>query len=583
MSAWAVTGIAALYVAASPLFQEVLAVAGLFAPLFFAGGGALCLLVAWSWRRFGLPRAAGAAMGAALFAFMLADLARLLASSLYSDETALSLTVWLGVFALLGLVVRASALRYACRMVFGCGLLLYLLILGIGVAQGDATALWPAPTLTLAQIGNCLGQSFLAFTPLLLPLTADSERRLAPTVVAVGGLVGVSAADLVAYPAALLGPHSDLFLEVARNLSFGRFFQRMAFPGALLILLLSLLMILVAVARFRAAIEGERPTRIRRSLTLCLFVLSVAAALWLREEGVALAVAGVAALLGALCGPLWRKRRRVIPLTLALICLTMTSCLSYHEIDTYEYPLIVGVERAGEGARFHFRSQSGTVSVCADGLTQARDAVNRQRPKPLDLSQLGMVILPAGDEALLRACVEEIEHSRVDNAVLVAVTNDNLEELRGADFSSYHSISEFFDEFKAQHEPFDFVDRTAFEACASLQRTKTLLVPAITFAHGQLLSSGAVAYGKSARFSVTNEQLQRVSALRVQDVDAHVANGVLTIRLKRAGEESAWIADLYDATGRDVLGAYARLARRAFDETAYRLLCESIRETVIER
>ena len=274
-------------------------------------------------------------------------------------------------------------------------------------------------------------------------------------------------------------------------------------------------MILYAAGRLRSlAASQTRRKETRYLMICCLYLLAALPALLAAKSDAtpqaALWVAGAAFLLSVL----WRAlrsscRRRIAALLLALAFLPLSSCIKYREIDTYEYPLIVAVEGAGEWRRYLFRTESDCIKVTAPSLISAREVANRERAKPLNFSQLGMAILPASQPDMIIELIEEVEAGDVDNTVILAVTDDDTDSLQNMTFSNYHSISEFFDEFKSHQSSRDFVDRTAFEALTSYRRDQIMLITRISMQTDAPSFKGAVVYNNDGSLLLSSEEVDR--------------------------------------------------------------------------
>lgn len=513
MSAWPIYGVVALYVAVSPLLNTVIAEAGLLAPVVTLAGGGLFLLLAFLMKRWGSGKGLLTLTIVGLLVFFLVITTRVTDRVLYHGNASTYLSILLALFAAAGLAVRSPALRYAGRFFFAAGVILYVAVMLIGVRRWNASALLPVLPLTGGRFLWLSLRAALAFLPLTLPLISEKEMRFRPLILSVAGVTGAVTVGLFAYPSHMLTADSALFIEVARNLSFGRFFQRMEFPGVLLFLLLSLHMILYAASQLRTLVASQTGRKeTRRLMTACLTLLAALSAILAAgadaTSTAALWTAGAAFLLSILWSALCSsRRRRIAALLLALAFLPLSSCIKYREIDTYEYPLIVAVAEAGEECRYLFRSESSCVEVTAPSLLVAKEIANRKRAKPLNFSQLGMAILPASRPDLIVERIEEIVGGDVDNAVILAVTDDDTDALKAMTFSDFHGISEFFDEFKSHMERHDFVDRTAFEALTSYRKYGTLMITSVTLGKDAITFDGAVIYGEGSRLSINIDQL----------------------------------------------------------------------------
>lgn len=589
MSVWPVYAVAVLYVAVSPLLNTVLAQSGLYAPLVCAVGGGTILLIASAVRRWGRCAAILTLYSFGMLVYFLIVTAHVTDVYLYHGKAGLSLMALLSAFAAIGLFVRESALRSACRLFLWLGIVLYGLVMLIGLRHWEWRTLFPVASVSGNDFLRLTICAALSFLPLLLPfLSKEHGMRVTPLAVSVGVVVLSTPLSLLSYPYHMLSNDKDLFIEVAKNLSFGRFFQRMEFPGMLVFLVVSLLLLVYSAVRlhgFAAACIARKTEK--RVCLACLYAAAVILSCLTVDRNqlavAGLATAGVALLLALLWSMLSTAgRKRATAILLALCLLPLSSCIEYREIDTFDYPLIVGVEPSGEENKYVFRMENAALTVTAPSLLAAKEAINSRNAKPIDLSQLGMVLLPSDDADFILDRIAEIERIDVDNAVILAVTKNDVTDVGKTDFSGFHGVSEYFDEYKSNRESLGFVDRTVFEALASYRNDQTLLLTELLIDDDQLVFSGADAYGRGERKHLTNARLSAVSSLRDQFSDVSISDGVLHVSLHGAtAEQCAWLTEIYQTTGRDVIGVYNALAVSAYDREKYQSLLRSIKKVAI--
>ena len=109
-----------------------------------------------------------------------------------------------------------------------------------------------------------------------------------------------------------------------------------------------------------------------------------------------------------------------------------------------------------------------------------------------------------------------------------------------------------------------------------------MLLTELLIDDNQLVFSGAEAYGRGERKHLTNARLSAVSSLRDQFSDVSISDGVLHVSLHGATtEQCAWLTEIYQTTGRDVIGVYNALAVSAYDREKYQSLLRSIKKVAI--
>ena len=585
-------GIAALYIAVSPLLNRVWEEGGLYGPLAVLIGGGFVLLLAMAMKRWGRSPYFVVLYSLGMLMVLLAVTASTVDRYLYHSSSSLSLTILLALFGGVCLWIREGASQYTAKVFVVGSLVAYLLVLGLGLRHGEGDALWPLESWNTAAFFKLCLSSALGFLPLLLPaFDPEQSPRLIPIGLAVAGVAATSCVSWFVYPPHMLTDEKNMFIEMSKNISFGRFFQRMEFVGSVLFLLLSLLLIMMTACRMAESV-GECLTHKgkKRLLTACLYLLGAIPTLLNRNEnslvefGLCLAMAAAfMAVLFALPGGIGKNRRRAVNAVLALCMLS--SCVSYQEIDTFEYPLIVGVETAGDRAHYYFRTDDVTYTSVADSLRDAQESVNLQKPKPIDLSQLGMVLVESDSFDLLQDLLMEIQATDIHNSVLIAVTEDWVSELKEADFSEYQGISEYLNEYKSKLEPYTFLDATAFQACASITKEENCLLPSVQLTDGPMLTNGAVAYGKGQAAQITDVNMKQLLNLKKKHMNIlPVEEGVIRVELDGVSDaELSWLNKVYQSTGFDLLGVYSRIARDCFSRETYERYMAGVEKVILTK
>lgn len=570
--------ITTLYILASPLLNGILRTAGLLAPLYLLFGAGVMLLLSYGMIRLGYNRIVSIVFSVGLFCCVVFATAMTVNDYLYHGEYVFSLLTLILISSALGLIVRENTVRYTMRTFSGILSVMYLLILALSLRDWDGSGLWPVETAQGGEIWLNLARSVFAFMPLLLPLLGPKPAvKMKYALVSAAVAVILSTLYLWVFPPNVLTDKRNLLIELSKNISVGRFFQRMEFVSIMIFLIVSMLFSIYIMTVIGSLIGRKGLTKGKKRLMHIgvYLVAAICAFLALADLRIVRAfawIAGVAVLLSVLLKiPARFKRTLAGAMCVCLLAVSLTSCMKYNEIDQFEYPLIIGAEENGEAIRFCFRTEESAYSASGDSLLDAVEAINRQQAKGLDLSQLGMVLVPAKSYDLLCALVTEIQETYVHNTVQIAVTESSITELENADFSSYSGISEFFDEYKSKLEQYSWMDRGAFDAYCDMEKDRGILVPRFTFCNGVMLIDGAVAYGKDSLVCFCNSQLESIrNAAESYTADYRFTEDdtVLLIRLKEkhAGlQEDETILTLFEQLYNDgevdVLNVYEQIAR----------------------
>lgn len=588
MITWPIYTVITFYILSSPLLNAVIMSGGIYAPVYVLAGAVPVLLLAYLMTRKGINSYAGVIFCASLFVCVISATGLTVNKYLYQSKYAYVLTVFLLIASAVGLIVRESAVRYSSKILGVVSGALFVFIITMSMRKADFQDLWPVNDVVFSDSLISIGRAFFALTPILLPLiSGKTSRKLRFPIVSCLAVIIVTSLYLLVFPYFILTEEKNLILEISKNISFGRFFQRMEFVSVMIFLILSILILIYIITVIGLLISQKVRTKIKNTtiwISVFIFISAVSLiAVSDRQISVIAAwVTAISAVISVLLRCFTRVKNVVLPIVCCLIIsINLSSCMEYSEIDTFAYPLIVGVEESGDNLKFYFRTEDATYSANGMSIVDAQNAVNRQSAKQLDLSQLGMVLTEYDSFDTLTRMVEDIQESYIHNTVQIAVTGSSISELEKAEFSSYSSISEFLDEYKSVQEQFDIVDSVAFRAYVKNKRDKALLLPSVVFSSGEMLVSGAIAYGKGERVPLSNPELKDVTKIAVSFSNEYslLENGeILQIRIKSTTETASLIEKLYNKTGFDVCGVCAEIACKEWSAENYKNCVENIRQ-----
>ncbi len=597
MLTWPIYSVITLYILTSPLLNGIIISGGIYTPIYIILGGLPVLLLSMSVKQRGVNSYVGIIYCISLFVCLITASGLTVNKYLYHSNYSYTIIIILLVAAAVGLTAREESIRYSSKILsIVCGLFI-IFIIGLALKSADYYDLWPVKETGIYSAIISVLRSFFALTPILLPqISGKVSMKIRYPLISCVSVVLFSALYLLVYPYYVLGEEKNLIIEISKNISIGRFFQRIEFLSSVLFLIVSILLLIYIVAVMKLLVNKKLVSRIKRRVVLIsVFLFASAVSLIAvadRAVSVACAViAGVSIVLAVIINRIKPVKKALLPIVLCLLLTAnLSSCIEYSEIDTFAYPLIVGVEKLKDSYQFYFRTEDATYSIQGESMVDAKNAVNRQNAKQLDLSQLGMVLTEYDDFETLSKLASDIQSSYIHNTVQIAVTDQSLSELEKAEFSSYSSISEFLQEYKNNIEGFDIADSTAFKVFVGNEKGEAVLVPNVVFSDGEMLMEGAVAYGKGKRVALSNNELKYINEM--EDYFSYKygiieEGGVLNVKLEPKSSLSdseqlvKTVEELYNRTGFDALNVYSRISIKEWTEEEYKKRIELIDKVVI--
>ncbi len=597
MLTWPIYSVITLYILSSPLLNGIIMTGGLYSPLFLIIGALPVLLIAFVIGRRGANSYLSIIYCASLFIGLITATGLTVSRYLYHSRYALIIVVFLLIGSAFGIITKEVAVGYASKILGIVSGLLFVFIISLSLRAADFSDLWPVASVDLNNAIISIIRSFFAFTPLLLPLVSSkTDAKFIFPLVSCGSVIIISTIYLLIYPYSILTEEKNLIIEISKNISLGRFFQRMEFVSVMIFLILSILILIYIISVIKLLVMKKVVSKSKFRIALgSIFIFIVSMSLLAVSDRavtvIAAWIAGISIILAVLLSCLRSAKKAVLPVICCLLLsANLSSCIEYSEVDTFAYPQIVGVEKAGNDLRFYFRTEDATYSVFGKSIVDAQKAVNRQNAKQLDLSQLGMVIAKYDQFDVLSEVVGEIQDSYIHNTVQIAVTDTPLSELEKAEFSAYSSIGEFLNEYKSILEKFEVSDNTAFKVYINNEKGGASLIPRVTISDGEMLIEGAVAYGNKNRLTLSNQQLNSINDFNKDysyDYNVIEQDRILEIDLKpksnEVGEDqAALIEELYNKTGFDVCNVYAKIARNEWNENEYLNKMRNIKKIVVK-
>lgn len=596
MLTWPIYSVITLYILSSPLLNGVLMSGGLYSPLYLTIGALPILLLALIIGHKGANLYLSVAYCVSLLICLITATGLTVNRYLYHSSYAYTIVVFLLIASAFGFIAKEVAVRYASKILgIVCGLL-FVFIIVLSLKSADFSDLWPIANVEIKSAVSSVLRSFFAFTPILLPLiSGKTDAKFRFPLISCTAVIVVSTIYLLIYPYSILTEEKNLILEISKNISLGRFFQRMEFVSVMIFLILSILILIYIISVIKLLAKKKVISKAKFRIVLGSIFIFIASISLLAVADrvvtiVAACVAGISIILAVVLKFLKSSKKIMFPVICCiLMAVNLSSCIEYSEVDTFAYPLIVGVEKSGDDRRFYFRTEDATYSVIGKSIVDAQNAVNRQNAKQLDLSQLGMVVAKYDQFETLSEVVSDIQDSYIHNTVQIAVIDTPLVDIEKAEFSAYSSIGEFLNEYKSILEKFEVTDNTAFKVYVNNEKGRASLIPRVVIADGEMLIEGAVAYGNKSRVVLSNQQLKDINEFdKHYSYDYNIINEdrILEINLKpksnKANEDLVpLIEELYNRTNYDVCRVYPKIARNEWNVSEYQNKMKNIKKIVV--
>ncbi len=574
-----------VYILSSPLLNAVIISGGVYGPIFVLIGGAIVTLISFFISKRGLNSICKVIYSAGLLICTILSTSLTSNKYLYHSNFAYQIIIFLLAGTAIGLLLRYQVIKHCAKIfsLISAGLFIFVICLSLNNIGVDE--LLPAVEINAMSSFRAIVMSVFALTPLLLPVLSGENRGIVKqTAIFSSFTAAIVALYLLIYPYFMLTEERNLVLEICKNISLGRFFQRIEFAGVIIFLITSLLLQVYLLTIITSSV-GEyfvSKSKYRLISTVIYAFVCACVLLGVADRMVAVSaafVAGIGLIVGVII-KLFSKNKKAAVATISCLALllSMTSCMRYSEIDTYAYPLIIGVESAGEGIRFVMKTDEQTYIVNAKSILDAKNTANRQNAKQLDFSQVSMIIIQGGSLSLLEAISKEIQASYVHNSVQVAVTDAAINELEKAEFSQYSGISEYIDEYKSVQSKNKLLDVTAFDIYVKLSRGSAAFVPSVGFECNEPIISGGVIVGNGGVLDLTVEQVRSVTQIsETFDTNYNILDDGSSLLISLKGKkgqrlnegDASLLEQIYNETDFDPLSIYYDMAKKSWNKVDY--------------
>ncbi len=448
----------------SGAMKNVFAVAGNGAFLCFAVSSVAIIALAPAFLRM----SPGVISAAVSTVYLLPVLSRLAQSMTLFQSKATLVAVLVCVAALcvlsFGVKTKGAALFTALSFIPVAGVFVLCLLLGWG--EYDLQNALPVVSNGFGSLMLGTLNSFSVLFPLLLPLIyIDTQNRKT-------GLIGLSSCLAGITLSAALGvfafgltasDYQSVTAEISKNVSVGKFFQRLEGPADIAYILSAICAITLLGAMAGGGVSGK----IKFNVSLCLFsstvaVITVVSFLSVMYEPAFRLTQTVAAVTG--CGllffvPKWFGNfKRVAPAAIAL-CLLLCSC-GGQETERVDY--VVAASYDSRSQTVYFATERGDgghfYALTAQDFDAARQAAERKYNIALSFKQLGAVMFDV-DCPNIHNRIKEMIQSELPNSAVLCFFDCDFRDLYDEQIKSYSSAFDFVSAVKSGAEGSDSVVR----------------------------------------------------------------------------------------------------------------------------
>lgn len=511
-----------LYILTSNLLNIVIAGAGVYSPLVLACGLIVVLAFAYI-----LSKAKASDFFLTSFAtffavYVVITLSATLNKYIYHGAELYKVLSLVLIIGLVGLFVSDTSSAYLLRVYSVIASALFIVVVVLSLSNARIESVTTNGFFDKKNLTSMFISSVFAFLPLLLPFLKQEKFSLKPMIICGSLTLIYSLFSQLTVPGFVVKDDKNIFLEMSKNISLGKFFQRMEFVSVLVYTVVSLCIIVYLFSLIRNKIDNKFTLKSKRLILsfACISFVAVSSYIGAGDSAVLglIKILSIAAILLSLIFSFLNKiKKPLLTISLAvLMLLNMSACMNYNEIDKLEYPLIITVGSDDSShQKFYFRTESTTYYASSDTIAAALNAINSHNVKQLDLSQLGLVILSNDSYEDIMKIIEEIQSTDIHNSVLIALTSDNAEEISQADYSIYSGISEYLGEYKSKIGEYDFLDKTAYSAYVSSKTlTNAITLLKIRFKSNVPLLDGALSLGKYDKVEIDNRELNLIKTLK---------------------------------------------------------------------
>ena len=563
-----------VYMLSSGVLNYVIAASGLFSPLVLLFGLVVVLGFALMLKNVKACDFFVTAFVTFLAVYVVLTFSITLDKYIYHNAEVYKIVFLVLLIGLIGLFVNFESSAYLLKLFSTILSVLFLFVLALSFSNARFDSFVSSDLPNKTNLFMLIINSIFAFLPLLLPILKKDRFSIKPIIIC-GLIVLIYSLVLqLTVPGFVVAEDKNIFLEMSKNISLGKFFQRMEFVSTITLCITTLCIILYLFSMIRSKIDEKFTLKSKRLLLTfaCIIFVSTASIIGVGDSaslGLIKSLSLVSVVLAIMFSVFNRYKKQIITLALSIsLIINLSACMNYNEIDKLKYPLIIAIgSNDSTHNNFYFRTESTTFNAAADSISSALKTINAHSVKQLDLSQLGLVILSNDSYEDIVKVIEEIQTTDIHNSVLIAVTSDSAEEIKQADYSVYSGISEYLGEYKSKIGEYDFLDKTAYSAYVSSKTlTKTITLAKLRFESKVPLLDGAMSISNYDKVEITNKELNLIKYLKQNNmVDYEESIKISGYEAKES--DVNLIYSLYNKTLDDVFDLdYCNQLRYIFDK-----------------
>ena len=407
--------------------------------------------------------------------YLLVVVSRLVASmALFQSKTVIiAVLVAMTALCLLAFGVKLKGASVFTAVCFVPIILIFALCCLLGIGEYSLSNL--APVFSKGVSGITLGSlnAFSVLFPLLLPLIyIDNEYKKASVITLSFCCGGVTLSAFLGSLAfgVTSSEYQSVVAEISKNISVGKFFQRLEGPAdAVYILIATAVIVLLS-----SMIGNGYKARSKTSLLIfgaVMLSLSALAFLSINYSVFYNLIQTLTVLLGVgvlFFVPFLFKLKRIIPACIAL-CLLLCSCSGAGEIENSVYVVVVACDSQNEKVTFITESGAGgdTYSVTAKSFNEAKAIVESKKKVKITFVQTGAILLDT-DCKNVSEQINTVINSNMPNSAVLCFYEGKIEEVYNSFISSYASAFDFVSALKSGKKQKDKV-------CNSVSQINTMI------------------------------------------------------------------------------------------------------------
>ncbi len=302
--------------------------------------------------------------------------------------------------------------------------------------------------------------AFSVLFPLVLPLLFVEEKQKKTSIITLSACVfGIVASAFLGSLAfgVTASDYQSVIAEISKNVSFGKFFQRLeGLADAVYILTATATIVLVS-----AMVGSAQKQKVKQKTSIIMFgavmtVLLAVAFLSINFEIFYVAVQTVSVIFGflvLLLIPDMLKFKKIIPVAMSL-CLMMNlcSCSGIREIENSVYVVITACNSDGTISLITESGKGGEIyTATASSFAEAKNSVETQYSVELTYSQMSGVIIDK-NHSKTKDIITEIINSNMPNSAVVYFYSGNSNRLYKDLITTYDSAFDFVSSLKLGHK-----------------------------------------------------------------------------------------------------------------------------------